>query len=1250
MSRFLLKIKAENSTKANEAVEELHRDKELTEGQINRRDSFVEFNLVSTRGDGSFEYSEYDDQSYSKSQSFVDETNGPLLLAFVEDYILGQRLEILDTCETDEEAASVSSSSSGSETCFSHDESGIIKCNKTENKCKLENPESERLSETNDARLRCAKTAKQSRWDILLQSLSVSKRVAMLNKQTDSLLSLQKRNISQQPRLKNLGTSKAPGKSEETEELSADHSDKQFDAHVRSLPATKRLVKSEAKENHGDQSMEESAPVVEEFKNQRGNRGSDQRMSNITTTLCSEISKPKHIDKVSSAMKITLPANTPIQSKLDEKPESELSVHTEGVEIPVGRKFSRHSDDTDNAGPQQRISTGKGRLTLLPRFETTCDGECYENQPAERFQSYADARNKAKSIRKPILCSNCRCRLTEKSICALLSDESMIKDTWTVADSEAKNDQTVFSFHSSVPENGGTLIMCPTQNLEQLLDATSEYHGDTKEDHFDAKINISDHGSVIDVLEKQLDPIKDTADFDSKQRGHIIKSVNSSSLNIETRITTPQQKVDTSFVQIAFKDWAGNDVEIIQESPRKFRSLWMQSIISKTRTQHPSDKSPHANSKKPIKPHDHDQIIKIEDIVASSASVCNYEMTSFEIAKKCTKSKHFGRDDTKPGADSRGVLISPVNMASSLLDRRIDGASQKNTECCLEPSAVSIVSRVVDAENEMNKECSSEKNVEVKAETCVAPIAYYAKEKESDCVHDVAYHGNTECCLESTEVAQTNQAVNDPNDDVKELPQIDYTKTGMLKDSKQSSLAEHSTEEAFLLERAMQQVNAEGRFDMDHFKSRRSVTSPVTLYRFLDYNPCRNELVQENSYDFMYNPIGLSVCQLPEAAQLPVIVAQDDKVEHTKSIKNQPLTVPEISKPTRLKQGSSFQKVLRRLSKPNRVAFRENLVEIYSKESEPNQSFLIAESIAAADTGAPIFVDSNNARDSVLAAGQNGAFVIEEEKASCEAKIELKEKLNSLLLTKNLTKNAAKEKLRALLSERSSRKNTSIGIKTKKLREGSGSHTSLGSPIKTLGAINAEFRARRKNKFKSHRHVSEAITPHLVDQVDSKSHAAKILEEFRKVQAEAQMCQRTTNGGDNENASAAEECDATFVTYGTKQSQISSVSRLTIEEKKLALRLLNDIKLLTMIERKRQAMGQVQSSLKTADITKSVQMLKSIEASRKNRKVEENATAMSKEKLTISVVNSDDSSVKNASMHGGKSTLSEITSSKKVNQ
>jgi hypothetical protein len=199
---------------------------------------------------------------------------------------------------------------------------------------------------------------------------------------------------------------------------------------------------------------------------------------------------------------------------------------------------------------------------------------------------------------------------------------------------------------------------------------------------------------------------------------------------------------------------------------------------------------------------------------------------------------------------------------------------------------------------------------------------------------------------------------------------------------------------------------------------------------------------------------------------------------------------------------------------------------------------------------------------------------------------------------KNGSKLAAKDKLRALLTEKSKVKKSSVQS-TDITKNGSSSSKSLGSAAKVLAALKAEYIKRRMSNQNPQSPVNKTKVKKTRSEIQSKLravNAAIIMQEFKKAKAAGKL----DIGHENE-IPTQEGSDGTIATSGTKQSQISSSSRLTVEEKKLAHRLLNDIQLLAMIEKKRQSMGHVQSSLKSADIDKSVKLLKFIEASRKNR-------------------------------------------------
>jgi hypothetical protein len=88
--------------------------------------SLAESNFAFSRGNGSFEYSELGDLSLDNSHSLMDETNGPLLLALLEDFIHGQRLGMIATGDTEDNEVSPTSSFE-SETCFSHEDSAELR-------------------------------------------------------------------------------------------------------------------------------------------------------------------------------------------------------------------------------------------------------------------------------------------------------------------------------------------------------------------------------------------------------------------------------------------------------------------------------------------------------------------------------------------------------------------------------------------------------------------------------------------------------------------------------------------------------------------------------------------------------------------------------------------------------------------------------------------------------------------------------------------------------------------------------------------------------------------------------------------------------------------------------------------------------------------------------------------------------------------------------------------------------------------
>jgi hypothetical protein len=1170
---------------------------------VHRQDSFESNFEASTRGDGS-EYSDYDDHSFHQSQSYMNETHSPALLAFVEDYILGQRLEILDTCETDEDAASASSSSFASETSFSHEESRVYKRTKTPSNRGVapKSADSENIEApiTNDAAIDTI-TTKRSRWDHLLQNLSAAKRKDDLSNQTNSVIFTTKKDYGLVSRPKILAAIKAKKSSKETATKIEERDDNEHPCDASHLGNTFSIEKTNQyplEESH----MEVTKQVLTTDKSMEriGNEANDGR-ANLPIF---EVTDTDHISKVPTdgdLQKVVLsaacqskgaeqrnptPINTAIVNTIEDS-KVNLSVHTEGVEIPNIPKFGNNSSSPNKCKTENTTGSYflRGRAFRNERLATLCTGICDESQSkGTQVTKLAGKKVESTTFSKPILCSKCRCALTDTSVCALLTNESFKNISVPFIPNGVSIDANMpcGSSVGSINEEKFNASCSIHENAEENNDATA-----VEADYFQslgdkAIEEISNSNNETYVSCEESDPILNQVSSDVCFQKDT--SADSDIAKIETTIASgsPSRKSTKATVQIEFKDWAGNDVEIIKESPRKNRLLWMQGVglNSKNAPIETLSSSRVVNYTEETK--ETDDVIKVEETFLPSASVCNFEMTSCQHGKKHTKPRYFGRTKLEP--EEKSVLISPINMPTSVSEDIDDAASQGNTECSLKPAAESLKSSEVQEENiRFGKELPEENNS-------------FGKQK--------------------------------------------VPASSSLKVATPSNLLLHDAEEAFILERAMQQVHAEDKFISGNSKTRRHITSPVTLYRFLDFNPCRNELVQGNSYDIAYDPIGLSVCQVPKIDMQTNFSSRKvfgNKTDLKEKTQNE--STGSATKSIHQQPGSSLKKVLRRLSKPNKVAFREDLVDVYSNEVEANLHPVPKSMESTNFVGVPV----DDSKSEKLPA--DGPLYKSRNFSTTKSEI-------ADPIMKN-SKIAAKDKLKALLSEKS--KGTIVSIKTaESVRDGS--NKSLGSATKVLAAIKAECIKRRMNKHKTtmQQPASQTMDKKKGSEIRSKlrhANAATILEEFKKAHAAGKL----ERGYECENPTQ-EGSDGTIATFGTKQSQISSLSKLTVEEKKLAQRLLNDIQLLAMIEKKRKSMGQVQSSLKSADIEKSVKLLKSIEASRKKRTSQDGdikplVEATAEIQVKTPELPDKSCSIKNASVIGDRtSTLSDITSTKKFNK
>ena len=1176
MSRRVLQKQSDLLMNENRLEERTEQRNDL----VDRQDSFESNFDASTRGDGtSFEYSDYDDQSCNQSQ---DETYNPALLAFVEDYILGKRLEVLDTCETEDDVASSPSSSFGSETCFTvnnEESSRMNKYRKLSSRSRgwvPKNNESTTIDAPTTTDTVCdTLVTKRSRWESFRRNLSVAKRKGFTNNQSKVSLSSQEKDITANTFSKETSTMANEGGASTQKLTTCD-----------TVPVERSLEKvDQVKMDAGRPTQSNTKLADELFGDKPNNEPSVSTDENILTF---EITDDEHINNALTDEKQNLavsPAHqfnkstirsaklnfTEFPTMIDDS-ELKLSVHSKGIEIPTIPRFENGPLSPVRSRSDKYFLRGKGRTPRKEKFLAACTGNCNnaKSRPpipvAPVGQTCENKRFDPVDVGKTILCSKCRAPLSSASLLAL--DRLDTPEMGVEQNLSFHVDPDTQSLRPNLSNGLEEISEQDDTDLQKDISAILNHftQGLEGSEGIETQRDVNESDYCCEVTDPNLDQTTNGLQLDSANED-FFPVVDSPTTKIETTIaiSSPRQRAVPPTVQIEFKDWRGNDVEIIHESPRKNRLPWIQGMTSSAKLKSPVGP---ASMKTFVKNQDEmnkEEIIEVEQLFPSSASVCNYEVTSRDSATRVAKSRCFGRESKKLESEGKSVLISLVNMPFSDEDDADDAVSQGNTECCLESSAVSYTSRVLLEEERCEKNDAANANL---------------------------------------------------------LP---------------SKLSTHDADEAFILERTMQQINAGEKFIIGHSKASRRVTSPVTLYRFLDFNPCRNELTLDNSYDFMYDPIGLAVCQVPKV-DLHTNVVSDKKLGGESQVETKQRNVAfEKAKSNSQKPSSSLKKVLRRLSKQNKVAFKENLVHVFAQES-----------------------DGENARRELREATFDADLPDEEQPtsgplASTEATIQGSDKQRS----------AAKDILKSLLTEKSKAMRVSMYSSDSTRQD---SNKSLGSATKMLAAMKAEYVRRRMNN-----HISQSTTKKVHEtkkrnKIQSKlraEDAAMILQKFKKVQGNEigipmeessdaaiimqkfKKAQAESIGkvGRRNESEIQEGSGGTVVTSGTKHSQISSLSKLTIEEKKVAHRLLSDIQLLAMIEKKRQSMGQLQSSLKSADIEKSFQLLKSIEASRKNRisqEVESKMASTTDQKATAAT-----DALTN--MEAVASQLTDITATKKGN-
>lgn len=155
--------------------------------------------------------------------------------------------------------------------------------------------------------------------------------------------------------------------------------------------------------------------------------------------------------------------------------------------------------------------------------------------------------------------------------------------------------------------------------------------------------------------------------------------------------------------------------------------------------------------------------------------------------------------------------------------------------------------------------------------------------------------------------------------------------------------------------------------------------------------------------------------------------------------------------------------------------------------------------------------------------------------------------------------------------------------------------------------VTTEIEADSPNRRK----VSQPLQPKTSADQKLDKRAVKLAEIYTeyKYKKDRQKAKRNNDADSNdERVTHQARGDETIATGITKVSALSSSSRLTAAEKKLAHRLANDVKILAKIEAKRRKIGRSRSERKSIDIEKSLKLLQSIKASRQCREAENKKT------------------------------------------
>jgi hypothetical protein len=546
---------------------------------------------------------------------------------------------------------------------------------------------------------------------------------------------------------------------------------------------------------------------------------------------------------------------------------------------------------------------------------------------------------------------------------------------------------------------------------------------------------------------------------------------------------------------------------------------------------------------------------------------------------------------------------------------------------------------------------------------CPTSLSIGAADSAPQRLGQAAGFDNKECFADTREEITTQRINEDhreherPNENERvesiTSPEESKNRDGEPSANNQVSLT-RGKEEAIVLQHAMQKAHSETKYDASSVKLHSFLGSPVTFYPFLDFNPCREELLDDKSYEavearreikgitvgefFKANVIdkavrshGTTVSEpRTDTASCKEKLIGKRKVSNTKALQKKPHLNQQPPSTTR---SSSFKNVFRRLSK-HRVGFKDDLIESELKSSNsapkdsPNNTTEGVQRLPFSDScGQHLVVRTNCVGiDSIEVENEDAQGITidapRKKKGKARRKRLLKDEGVPRVPSCSSNKDRAEDANAAVDEPSSTTSSTSPVVESLNER-------SVRSVEKTAKSRAHHMRAQNDSLFKHQAKpidVTEigADPPEIsgVQQVPSNATKTSVrfakqtksstdrksttsVETLAEIWAEhtrrARQTKRHTVIKSSAEKATDQVCDETIATGGTRWSAISSASRLTTAEKKFAHRLANDIKILAKIEKKRSLLGQAGTETKANDIEKSLKLLQSIRASRYHR-------------------------------------------------